>query len=170
MAGGEGGRIRRRGIAAATVGFTIIGAATIGGTTRRFAIVDDSMRPTFEPDDWVIAQRRRRTPSRGDVVVFTHPSYPDWTLIKRVIGLPGERVTVAGGQLHVDDSVLAEPWADQPLLSDSQDDVPDEAVWVLADRRAVSSVDSRVLGPIPIDDVGWTVLARYWPPSRAGRI
>lgn len=148
----------------------MIGAATIGGTTRRFAIVEDSMRPMFQQDDWVIAQRRRRTPSRGDVVVFTHPSYPDWTLVKRVIGLPGERITVAGGQIHVDDRVLAEPWADEPMLSDSLEVVPRDSLWVLADRRAVSSVDSRVLGPIPIEDVGWIVVARYWPPRRASRI
>ena len=148
----------------------MIGAATIGGTTRRFAIVEDSMRPMFQQDDWVIAQRRRQTPSRGDVVVFTHPSYPDWTLVKRVIGLPGERITVAGGQIHVDDRVLAEPWADEPMLSDSLEVVPRDSLWVLADRRAVSSVDSRVLGPIPIEDVGWIVVARYWPPRRASRI
>lgn len=103
-------------------------------------------------------------------MVFTHPSYPDWTLVKRVIGLPGERITVAGGQIHVDDRVLAEPWADEPMLSDSLEVVPRDSLWVLADRRAVSSVDSRVLGPIPIEDVGWIVVARYWPPRRASRI
>ncbi len=148
----------------------MVGAAVIGGNTRRFAVVDDSMRPTFEPDDWLLAQRARRTPSRGDIVVFTHPSYPDWTLIKRVIGLPGERVTVSDGHIHVDGDVVPDPWADGLMAADSDDVVPDDAVWVMADRRAVSSVDSRVLGAIPIADVGWKVIARYWPPTRAGRI
>jgi signal peptidase I len=148
----------------------MIGAAVVGGATRRFAIVDDSMRPTLQPDDWVIARRRRDVLERGDVVIFTHPSYPDWTLVKRVVGLPGERITVAGGQIHVDDRVLAEPWVDEPLFLESHDDVPDDSVWVMADRRAVSSVDSRVLGPIPIEDVGWTVVARYWPPRRTGLV
>jgi signal peptidase I len=170
MRRGEGGRIRKRGLGAAAFGATTIGAAVLGGATRRFAIVDDSMRPTLQPDDWVIARRRRDMPARGDIVIFTHPSYPDWTLVKRVIGLPGERITVAGGQIHIDDRVLAEPWADEPLYPESRDDVPDDSIWLMADRRAVSSVDSRVLGPIPIEDVGWTVVARYWPPRRAGRV
>jgi signal peptidase I len=148
----------------------MIGMATGGGMSRRFTIVDDSMRPAFEPDDWVLAQRRRGAPSRGDVVVFTHPSYPDRFLVKRVIGLPNERVTAANGQIHINGDVLGEPWADGPMYVDSEDDVPDGAVWVLADRRSVSSIDSRVLGAIPIDDVGWRVVARYWPPSRARRI
>jgi signal peptidase I len=138
--------------------------------SRRFAIVDDSMRPAFEPDDWVIAQRLRRSPRRGDVVVFTHPSYPDRFLIKRVIGLPGERVTAANGEIHIDGAVLGEPWADGPMYADSDDAVPNESVWVLADRRAVSSIDSRVLGAVPTNDVGWRVVARYWPPARAGRL
>ncbi len=148
----------------------MVGAAAIGGRTRRFAVVDDSMRPTFEPDDWLLAQRIRGTPGRGDVVVFTHPSYPDWTLIKRVVGLPGQRVTVSSGHLHVDGEVVPDPWANGLMMADSDDVVPADAVWVMADRRAVSSIDSRVLGAIPIADVGWKVIARYWPPARAGRV
>jgi signal peptidase I len=148
----------------------MLAAAAIGGSTRRFSVVDDSMRPAFEPDDWLLAQRLRGSPARGDVVIFTHPSYPDWTLIKRVVALPGQHVTVARGQIHVDGEVLPDPWADGLIPADTEDVVPDDAVWVMADRRSVSSVDSRVLGSIPIADVGWKVVARYWPPSRAGRI
>ncbi|MEN8114742.1 MAG: signal peptidase I [Actinomycetota bacterium] len=155
---------------AASLGVAVIGAAAARGMSRRFAIVDDSMRPTFEPDDWVIAQRRRGTPARGDVVVFTHPSYPDRFLIKRIIGLPGERITAANGQLHADGVVLADPWSDGSMCRDSDDTVPDNAVWVLGDNRSGASVDSRVLGAIPIADIGWKVVARYWPPARAGRV
>lgn len=148
----------------------MIGAAALRGKSRRFAIVDDSMRPAFEPDDWVISQRRRGSPARGDVVVFTHPSYPDRFIIKRVIGLPGERISSTDGQVCVDGQVLADPWADGPTCADSDDAVPDGTVWVLGDSRCGSSVDSRVLGAIPIRDIGWKVVARYWPPSRAARI
>ncbi|MEA3503096.1 MAG: signal peptidase I [Actinomycetota bacterium] len=148
----------------------MIGAAALRGMSRRFAVVDDSMLPAFEPDDWVVAQRRRGTPTRGDVVVFTHPSYPDRFLLKRVIGLPGERVTSADGWIHIDGAVLADPWADGPMCADSEDTVPASAVWVLGDNRCGSSIDSRVLGAIPLADIGWTIVARYWPPGRAGRI
>ena len=128
------------------------------------------MRPTFEPDDWVIAQKHYGTPKRGDVVVFTHPSYPDRFIIKRVVGLPGEQLTAANGQLYADGAVIAERWVDGSMCRDSDDLVPGDAVWVLGDNRSGASVDSRVLGAIPLDDVGWKVVARYWPPGRAGRI
>jgi len=144
--------------------------ATVGGMWRRFAVVDDSMRPTFEPDDWVIAHRRRGVPTRGEVVIFTHASYPDRFLIKRVIGLPGERVTAKDGQICINDRALADPWGDSPMCADSDDGVPVGAVWVLGDNRCGPSVDSRVLDAVPIEDVRWKVVARYWPPSRAGRI
>jgi signal peptidase I len=167
---GRGGHIRKRGLLAATVGITMIGTAALRGMSRRFAVIDDSMRPNFEPDDWVIAQRRRRVPTRGDVVVFTHPSYPDHFIVKRVIGLPGERVSSTDGQICIDSHVIADPWGDGPMCANSDDTVPDGTVWVLGDNRCGSSVDSRVLGAIPIEDVDWKVVARYWPPSRATRI
>jgi len=166
---GRGGRIRKRGIIAATAGVAMIGAAAIGGVSRRFTVVDGSMLPAFEPDDWVIAQRMRGTPARGDVVVFTHPSYPDRFIIKRVIALPGERISAKDGQIHIDGEVLADPWSEGRMCGESDDVVPDDSVWVLGDNRCGSSVDSRVLGAIPTRDVGWRVVARYWPPSRARR-
>ena len=170
LAAGRGGFIRKTVLVAATAGVMMIGAAALGGMSRRFAVIDDSMRPTFEPDDWLIAQRRHRIPKRDDVVVFTHPSYPDRFILKRVIGLTGERVSSSNGQICIDRHVLADPWADGPMCTDSDDVVPDGTVWVLGDNRCGSSVDSRVLGAIPIDDVGWKVVARYWPPSRAARM
>ena len=148
----------------------MIGAAALRGMSRRFAIIDDSMRPAFEPDDWVIAQRQRVVPARGDVVVFTHPSYPDRFIVKRVIGLPRERISSTDGQVCVDGQVLADPWADGPMCADSDDAIRDGAVWVLGDSRCGSSVDSRGLGAISIGDIGRKEVARYWPPSRATRI
>mgnify|MGYP001818409308 FL=1 len=128
------------------------------------------MRPTVRPDDWVIAQRRRGTPTRGDVVILTHPSYPHRFLIKRVIGLPGERVSAREGQIYINDRVLSDPWGDGPMSAAVEGRIPTGSVWVLGDNRSGSSVDSRVLGVVPIEDVTWKVVARYWPPSRAGRI
>jgi signal peptidase I len=137
---------------------------------RRFAIVDDSMRPQFEPGDWVMAIRRCGVPRRGEVVIFTHPSHPGRFLIKRTIGLPGERVSAADGRIHIDERVLADPWGDRPINTVFDIRVPAGTVWVVGDNRSGPSVDSRVLDAIPLDDVGWKVVARYWPPSRAGRI
>lgn len=127
------------------------------------------MRPALEPDDWLVAVRRFRIPKRGDVVIFTHPSRPGLFLIKRVIGLPGERVSAENGQISINGRVVADPWGDGPIVAVSDIHVPIGTVWVLGDNRSSSSVDSRVLDAIPLDDVRWKVVARYWPPSRAGR-
>jgi len=125
------------------------------------------MRPTLEPGDWVIAKRHRGVPRRGAVVVFASPQDPKLLLIKRVIGLPGERVIVADGQVHIDGSTLAETWASARTAPDSDDLVPGDAVWVLGDNRALSSADSRTIGPVRLDEVAWQALAIYWPAARA---
>lgn len=128
------------------------------------------MWPALEPGDWVVAQRRRRVPGRGSVVVFASPHDSKLLLIKRVIGLPGESVTIAGGQVHVDGQTLPEPWAGGQTTPDSEDLVPDGAVWLLGDNRSRSSADSRTLGPVVIDQIGWRVIAIYWPQSRIGTV
>ena len=87
-----------------------------------------------------------------------------------MIGLPGERVSATDGRICIDSHVLADPWADGPMCADSDDTVPDDTVWVLGDNRCGSSVDSRLLGAIPLENIDWKVVARYWPPSRAGRL
>jgi signal peptidase I len=91
-------------------------------------------------------------------------------LIKRVIGLPGEQVTVANGQVHIDGSTLAETWASAQTTPDSDDLVPDHAVWVLGDNRALSSADSRNIGPVALGGIAWKALAIYWPASRAAAL
>lgn len=128
------------------------------------------MQPSLSPGDWVIAQRLRGAPRRGDIVVFSHPAVPEMSVVKRVIGLPGEHVQIGNGQVHIDGEILAEPWADGPTLPDGKWAVPPGQVWVLGDHRALSTGDSRSLGPLPVELVKWRVAARYWPAARATRL
>ena len=139
----KGGSIRKRTMLAAAIGAAAVAAAAVQGWSRRFAVVEASMRPAFEPGDWLIAQRRRGTPGRGDVIVFSAPSDPETYLIKRVVGLPGEQITIADGQVHIDGETLAEPWANGPTFPDGDALIPDDSVWVLGDNRGLSSADSR---------------------------
>ena len=155
---------------AAAFGTAAVAAATARGLWRRFEVVEDSMRPALEDGDWVMAQRRRSEPARGDAVVFALTADPDAFLIKRVVGLPGEHVEISDGQVHIDGQTLAEPWANGPTFPDGDDRIADDAVWVLGDNRALSSADSRTTGAIPIADVGWKVIAVYWPASRLGKV
>ncbi len=163
----KGADIRKRAIFAAGFGLAVLVAGAARGL-RRFEIVEASMQPAFDPGDWVIARRRKRVPTRGEVVVFEHPDHPGMFLIKRVIGLPGERIDIATGQVAVDARVLAEPWAVGPTLPDGTWQVPGTAVFLLGDRRPVSSSDGRSTGPIPLTHIGWIVTARYRPLAPLG--
>ncbi len=127
------------------------------------------MRPTLEQGDWIVTQRFRGVPDRGDVVVFADPSGGS-PLVKRVIGLPGEQLEVANGQVHVGGGALAEPWANGPTLGNGTWNVPQGQVWLLGDNRAAAAVDSRRFGPVDLSTVDWKVVARYRPVSRVGLV
>jgi signal peptidase I len=128
------------------------------------------MQPTLEHGDWLVARRLERVPPRGAIVIFRQHHDPGMFLVKRVIGLPMEHVTVANGQVHVDGSTLAEPWVSGSTTPTCEASVPQDAVWVLGDNRSRSAGDSRSVGPVPLDDVGWRALAIYWPPDRVGLV
>ena len=159
---------RRTGLGA-LIGLVAIGIAVAGGRVRRFEIAEHSMEPELKPGDYVIALKRRG-PRRGQIVIFELPGVPHFDVAKRIVGLGGERIQIANGQLHIDGAVLAEPWADGPTHSDGEWQVGAHQLFVLGDSRARSSGDSRTLGPIGAATATWRVVWRYWPPRRAGRL
>jgi signal peptidase I len=132
---------------------------------RRYEIAEHSMTPALVPGDFVIA-RSGGLPARGEVVIIGHPEKPGMEIVKRVIGLPGETVTVSGGLVHIDGARLPEPWADGPTCPEGTWRIPSDAMFVLGDNRRRSSGDSRTLGPIAVPDPLWTVQWRYWPARR----
>ncbi|MDD5397381.1 MAG: signal peptidase I [Candidatus Moranbacteria bacterium] len=113
--------------------------------------------------------------SRGDVVVFRYPRDPSQFFIKRVIGLPGEKVEVKSGIVtifnsqHPNGFVLDEHTYLPAGLSTSGDvsmTLSDQEYFVLGDNRQFSH-DSRAWGPLPKYDVIGKVLIRAWPFSKA---
>ena len=160
----------KRGRLGLIAALAVLGYAGLRGRLRRYEIAENSMQPGLRPGDFVIAQPLTRTPQRGDIVIFEHPSLADFELVKRVVGLPGEHLVIRHGQVHADDAVLAEPWADGPTLPDGDWQLGPTDVFVLGDNRAASAGDSRSIGPIDTDRVRWRVTARYWPVSSVGRI
>jgi len=128
---------------------------------RRYAIAEHSMQPSLNPGDWVLADRVTGSLRRGDIVVFGHPQRPELDLIKRVIGLPGESITIIAGTVRIDGRG-ADQWAAGSTLPDGSWQLGPSEVFVLGDNRALSG-DSRALGPIPVAAIGWKVWCRYRP-------
>ncbi|WP_116948903.1 signal peptidase I [Jiangella endophytica] len=127
-----------------------VGALLPGRVAHVFTLDSPSMRPALEPGDRVVANRLDR-PGRGDLVVFRDPG--GWVrsgaagghLVKRVIGMPGDRVSCCShGALLVNGAPLAEPYLSGGPASTLAFDVivPDGALWVMGDNRA-DSRDSR---------------------------
>lgn len=142
-------RGRRLRLAAALVAALVVGALLPGRVAHVFTLDSASMRPTLEPGDWVLANRLAE-PGRGDLVVFRDPG--GWVrsgaspyLVKRVIGVPGDRVACCSrGALVINGAALAEPYLSGGSAGALAFDVtvPDGALWVLGDNRA-DSRDSR---------------------------
>jgi signal peptidase I len=144
--------------------------AGLRGRLRRYEIAEASMGPRLRAGDFVIAQRRSDDLDRGAVVIVPHPEIDDFELVKRVIGLPGEKVSLHRGRVHINDVVLAEPWANGPVRPDGEWTLGSDQVFVLGDNRPVSAADSRTLGPVPAESIQWKVVGRYWPARDMGRI
>jgi signal peptidase I len=101
---------------------------------------------------------------RGDVVAFRHAAPNPETYIKRVVGLPGERVAVRDGVVSIDGRVLPEPYVRyRDRRSAPAVVVPPHAYYVLGDNRAESD-DSRNWGPLQRQDVVGKALVGVWPP------
>jgi signal peptidase I len=112
---------------------------------------------------------------RGDTVVFWYPQDPTKSYIKRVIGVPGDRVRVDGGQVYVNGSVLVEEYVppenrDSSSWRDGDEQVvPEGRYFVLGDHRNQSS-DSRMWGYVPRDNIYGKAVFIYWPLPKMGRV
>jgi len=152
-------------VAAAIAGLT---AAGLNGKLARFAVSEKSMEPALQPGDYLFAALAGSV-DRGEIVIYPDPSQSGLDLVKRVIGLPGDTVSIAGGQVAINGSLLAEPWADGPTLPDGEWTNPPGTVFTLGDNRRLSAGDSRASGPVSTKGM-YRAIWRYWPPQSVGRI
>jgi signal peptidase I len=162
--------VQKRGIIAGAIAITAVGVAVTRGVIRRFEIRELSMQPTLDENDWVLARKRTGDIKRGAVVVVKDPTGSGMNLVKRVIGLPGEHMGIDAGRVTVNGALLADRWASGATEPRGLWHVPGNHVWLLGDNRGASASDGRVLGPTPIAEIDWVVVARYWPRNRAGRL
>jgi signal peptidase I len=112
---------------------------------------------------------------RGDTVVFWYPKDTTKSYIKRVIGIPGDRIRVDNGQVYVNGQALAEDYVpkdfrDPTSWQDGQEQlVPPDKYFVLGDHRNQSS-DSRMWGYVPRENIYGKAVFVYWPLDRMGRV
>lgn len=136
-------------------------------------VYGQSMEPNLHTNERLVIEKlsyRFHAPRRGDVVVLRDPGGSPELLIKRVVGLPGERVTIANGTVFVDSAPIAEPYLDQETQGGGRSwVVPPFTVFVMGDNRSASR-DSRVFGPVDLDEIVGRALFRYWPLSEVGII
>jgi signal peptidase I len=155
---------------AETLILSIVLFAAINAVSARIRVDGASMEPTLQSGEFVIVNKLAYLfgePTTGDVIVFHFPRDPDQEYIKRIIGLPGDRVEIKNGEVYVNDRVLDEDYiAASPVYEDILE-VPGDSLIVLGDNRNNSS-DSHNWGPVPLDYVIGKATFVYWPPTEWG--
>jgi signal peptidase I len=151
---------------------------------KPYRIPSASMEDTLLIGDRVLVDRiswRFSQPARGDIVVF-HPPFDGPVLIKRIIGLPNDEISLRGGFVYINGRRLDEPYVRRvdgrqepsepfsnglPWSLQEPYQAPAGSYFVMGDNRTDSG-DSREFGPIKREQFVGRALARYWPPGRIG--
>jgi len=140
---------------------------------ENYRVVGRSMEPTLENDQFLVVNKlsyRLHEPQRGDIIVFRDPRDEGRKLIKRVIGLPGERVEVRDNRVLVNGYPLDETYiSSPPRYNQTAQLIPENQYFVLGDNRNNSS-DSHSWGTLPDAEIVGKAWVSYWPPSLWGLI
>lgn len=128
-----------------------------------------SMYPTVKPNDIILSSslyRFKKDFKRGDIIVFKSPSEKKM-LIKRIVGLPGEKVEIYDGSIYIDGELLEEKYfKEKPytLAPTREFEVQEDELFVLGDNRNPrASVDSRIFGSIKIKSIRSHPFYRLFP-------
>jgi signal peptidase I len=143
-------------------------------------IPSDSMLPTLHIGDRVVVEKISyylESPKTGDIVVFSPPEQlqeqgftQDQAFIKRIIGLPGQTVTVKKGLVYLNDKALVEKYiAEPPKYQWGPYRVPENQYFVMGDNRNNSNDSSR-WGFLPKQNIIGRAVVRFWPLERIGKV
>ena len=139
-------------------------------------VKESSMEPTLYENHYLIINKlayKTGDEQRGDIIVFESELETEEgdkkLLIKRIIGLPGETVTINGGEVYINGKILAEDYLKDGFTpgEDLECTVPDGQLFVMGDNRVVS-IDSRELGCIDQETVMGKAVCRLYPFNQIG--
>ncbi len=156
-----------------------LGAAVILALLLRFFVFEfvrvdgPSMKKTLLSDEIVFVEKvsyKFAKPKRSEVVFFYAPD--NEILVKRIIGLPGDKIEIRNFKLYINDSEAAENYIYEPMDTDMAPlTVPDNCVYVMGDNRNLS-IDSRsdAIGPVPFDKILGRGVFIVWPFDKMSAI
>ena len=145
---------------------------------KPFYVKGQSMEPTFDEHQYLIVDEvtyRLREPVRGEVIVLHAPGVPNDYYLKRIIGLPGERIKIGDNKVIIYNKaepqgvVLKETYLNDETTGDINRTLGSDEYFVMGDNRT-ASYDSRRFGPIKKETIVGRTWFRGWPPTRIGTI
>ncbi|MCK9265628.1 signal peptidase I [bacterium] len=144
-----------------------------------FRIPSSSMYPTLKIGDRLLSNNiiyKIRPPKRGEVVIFKYPEDPKRDFVKRLIGLPGERLQIKEGSIYINDEKITDGTIGEIYYyslgyfeENEEIQIPKSNYFVLGDN-SINSKDSRYFGFVSSDKMVGKALFIYWPPWRMGFI
>ena len=151
-------------ISAGVIAFFII--TFIGQVT---VVQGASMETTLHNKERLIANKigyRLESPKRGEIIIFRPPLDTKRNYIKRVIGIPGDKIKIVEGIVYLNDEALDESYVEYKSYENMPDIiVPDDSYFVLGDNRPNSS-DSRYWGFVPRKNVVGKAWVVFWPLNK----
>jgi len=173
-------------IARGIASFLIVLVITVGIRTyflSPYKIPTDTMSPTILKGDRILVNKwiyRFENPKRGDVIIFEYPLGRKKDFIKRVVGLPGERIKIEDGHVFINGTALNTPLIPIDRYYSNRDDwaygkkgqtieIPNDSYFVLGDNSAQSS-DSRNWGFVPRRDIKAKAIFIYSPWNRRQKL
>lgn len=155
-----------------TILLSVILFLAIDTMSARIRVDGYSMEPTLDDGQYVLVNKLSYwlgEPRHGDIVVFHFPRGPEEEYIKRVVGLPGEKIAIRNGEVTVNGYPLSESYIKASPAYVGEWVVPDDALFVLGDNRNNSS-DSHNWGWVPMENVIGKAVFVYWPPQDWGAL
>jgi signal peptidase I len=171
--GGAGGGLQFLREILETLLLALIAFAIVHLVVQNYRIEGPSMEPNLHEGQFLVVSKldyRLGQVQRGDIVVFHYPNAPKRDLIKRVVGLPGDRLEIVRGQVWINGQPLDEPYVlEQGSYSQPPTVIEPDRVFVMGDNRNNSN-DSRRWGSLPIGSIVGRAVFCYWPPQYLGLV